>query len=137
LLNWIELSCSALRHNVRSLAKLARGRTLAVVVKANAYGHGLPEIVRMLVDLPEVDYVSVHSLEEAAACRESGWDRRIMLLGPVARQRLDAVLEYDLEPVIFDRPTDPQQSWKNGRQTQPADQDTSETGDRHQPTGDN
>jgi alanine racemase len=105
LLNWIELSRSALRHNVRSLAKLARGRTLAVAVKANAYGHGLPEIARMLVDLPEVDYVSVHSLEEATACRESGWDRRIMLLGPVARQRLDAVLEYDLEPVIFDRQT--------------------------------
>jgi len=105
LLNWIELSRSALRHNVRSLAKLARGRTLAVAVKANAYGHGLPEIVRMLVALPEVDYVSVHSLEEAAACRESGWDRRIMLLGPVARQCLDAVLEYDLEPVIFDRQT--------------------------------
>ena len=105
MLNWIELSRSALRHNVRSLAKLARGRTLAVAVKANAYGHGLPEIVRMLVALPEVDYVSVHSLEEAAACRESGWDRRIMLLGPVARQCLDAVLEYDLEPVIFDRQT--------------------------------
>jgi alanine racemase len=104
-LNWIELSRSALRHNVRSLTKLARGRTLAVAVKANAYGHGLPEIVRMLVDLPEVDYVSVHSLEEAAACRESGWDRRIMLLGPVARQCLEAVLEYDLEPVIFDRQT--------------------------------
>ncbi len=105
LLNWIELSRSALRHNVRSLAKLARGRTLAVAVKANAYGHGLSEIVRMLVDLPEVDYVTVHSLEEATACRESGWDRRIMLLGPVARQRLEAVLEYDLEPVIFDRQT--------------------------------
>ncbi len=105
LLSWIELSRSALRHNVRSLARLARGRTLAVAVKANAYGHGLPEIVRMLIDLPEVRYVLVHSLEEAVACREIGWDRRIMLLGPVARQCLGAVLEYDLEPVIFDRQT--------------------------------
>ena len=104
-LSWIELSRSALKQNIRSLAKLARGRTLAVAVKANAYGHGLPEIVRMLVDLPEVDYVAVHSLEEAAACRDSGWDRRIMLLGPVAPGHLDAVMEYDVEPVIFDRQT--------------------------------
>lgn len=78
---------------------------LAVSVKANAYGHGLREIVRMLVSLPEVTYVSVHSLEEAIASREGGWDRRIMLLGPVASGSLDAVLEYDLEPVIFDRRT--------------------------------
>lgn len=105
LLNWIELSRSALKHNVRSLAKLAGGRTLAVAVKANAYGHGLPEIVRTLVALTEADYVSVHSLEEAIACRESGWERRIMVLGPIARQQLEAVFEYNLEPVIFNRQT--------------------------------
>jgi len=99
------LSRSALIHNITSLAELAKGRTLAVSVKANAYGHGLYEVVPMLIGLPEVGYLTVHSLEEAIACRNSGWDRGIILLGPVARGSLNAVLEYDLEPVIFDRQT--------------------------------
>ncbi|MFQ6007751.1 MAG: alanine racemase, partial [Candidatus Zixiibacteriota bacterium] len=105
LLNWIELSRSALKKNIKSLARLAGGRMMAVSVKANAYGHGLSEIVRMLVKMPEVDYVTVHSLEEALACRERGWKRQIMVLGPIAYERLEAVLEYDLEPVIFTRQT--------------------------------
>jgi alanine racemase len=105
LLNRIELSQSALRKNVKSLARLAGGRMMAVSVKANAYGHGLNEIVRMLVKMPEVGYVTVHSLEEALACRECGWKRQIMVLGPIAQERLEAVLEYDLEPVVFTRET--------------------------------
>lgn len=78
---------------------------MAVSVKANAYGHGLYEIVRMLAEMPEVAYVSVHSLEEAIASREAGWNKRIMLLGPLSLDRVEAVLEYDLEPVIFNRYT--------------------------------
>jgi alanine racemase len=103
LLNWIELSQSALKKNITSLAKLARGRTLAVCVKANAYGHGLREIVRMLSGIAEAGYLTVHSLEEAIACRECGWERPIMLLGPLPLDRMEAVLEYHLEPVIFTR----------------------------------
>ncbi len=105
LLNWIELSRSALAHNIKSLSKLAGGRTLAVSVKANAYGHGLSEVVRMLDEMPEVDYVSVHSLEEAVASREAGWNRKIMLLGPLSLDRVEAVIDYDLEPVIFGQQT--------------------------------
>ncbi len=105
LLNWIELSRSALRHNIGSLARLAGGRTLAVSVKANAYGHGLPEIVGMLVDMSGVGYVTVHSIEEAITCRDCGWQRKIMVLGPIPRDRLQAVFDYDIEPVIFDRRT--------------------------------
>ena len=103
LLNWIELSRSALRHNVELLAKLAGGRGLAVSVKADAYGHGLEAIIPMLDECPEVTYVTVHSLDEAIRCREYGWIRRVMLLGPVARAEADAVVEHDLEPVVCSR----------------------------------
>ncbi|HWR81946.1 MAG TPA: alanine racemase [Candidatus Deferrimicrobium sp.] len=105
LLNWIELSRGALKHNVASLARLAGQRTLAVSVKANAYGHGLPEIVSMLTAMPQVTYVTVHSLAEATACRQSGWSRRIMVMGPIAREMLAAVVEHNLEPVVCDPET--------------------------------
>ncbi len=104
LLNWIELSRPALNKNIDSLANLAGpGRKLAVCVKSNAYGHGLPQMVSMLSDRGEVDYLTVHSLEEALLCRMSGWQRKIMLLGPVPLCALEEVLEHDLEPVVFTR----------------------------------
>ncbi len=104
-LSWIGLSQSALRHNVTSLARLAGKRKMAVSVKANAYGHGLNEIVSLLTGMPEVEYLTVHSLSEAWRARQAGWERKIMLLGPIAQSNLDAVFEFDVEPMIFDRQT--------------------------------
>lgn len=100
LLNWIELSRSHLRKNIKSLAALSGKRRLAVSVKANAYGHGLSEIVRLLIPMKEVTDVTVHSVSEAERCREAGWERSIMLLGPLARESAEAVLDLELEPVV-------------------------------------
>ena len=102
-ISWLELSRSALRGNIDSLASLAGGKLMAVCVKANAYGHGLNEIVTVLKDNPKVDYLTVHSLEEAIECRAAGWSKNIMLLGPMLHEAVGTVFEYDLEPVIFDR----------------------------------
>jgi alanine racemase len=103
LLSWIELSEKALAKNISSLSRLAGGRKIAASVKANAYGHGLQPMVEMLGRRSEVEYLTVHSLREAQSCREYGWDRRIMLLGPAPLDSLEAIIEYDLEPMTFTR----------------------------------
>lgn len=100
-LQWIELSQAALNKNISSLSKLAKGKILAVSVKANAYGHGLVEIVTALKDNPQIEYLTVHSMREAIRCRRAGWRNKIMLLGPVELCDTDAVLEFDIEPVVF------------------------------------
>ncbi|MFH2050177.1 MAG: alanine racemase [bacterium] len=102
-LNWIELSSKALGNNIASLSKLAGKRILAVCVKSNAYGHGLPEIVGDLIYNSKVEYLTVHSIEEAIKCRAAGWQRSIVILGPVHPSELKEVIEHHLEPVIFDR----------------------------------
>lgn len=104
LLSWVELSRSHLYHNIASLARLASDSQLAVSVKANAYGHGLAEMVTLLIDNPKVAYLTVHSLEEAQVCRQSGWTRSIILLGPAPINRLDEVFELEIEPVVFTLP---------------------------------
>ncbi|MBU0983285.1 MAG: alanine racemase [candidate division Zixibacteria bacterium] len=101
LLNWIELSPAALDKNLDSLSRLAAGRTIAVAVKSNAYGHGLAPMIDLLDRRPDVEYVSVHSLDEAIQCRKYGWSRRILLLGPAPLTDLEAIPEFDLEPVVF------------------------------------
>jgi alanine racemase len=102
-LSWIELSRGAFGQNIESLARLARGRLLAASVKANAYGHGLAEVVQIFNSLGKVDYLTVHSLEEAAVCRVAGWKRPIMVLGPILRAQAEAVLELDVEPLVTSR----------------------------------
>ena len=101
LLTWIELSEDALNWNLNSLSRLAGKSLLSACVKGNAYGHGLPEITGMISKRRDVMYLTVHSIDEAAACRSSGWKRKIMLLGPAAIDSAEAVIKYDLEPVVF------------------------------------
>ena len=103
LLKWIELSQPTFNHNIKSLVKLAGKRKIAVSVKANAYGHGLPQIVSMLIPLKAVEYITVHEIEEAIQARFAGWDRKILLLGPFSPDDTDAIFEYDIEPTIFDK----------------------------------
>jgi len=105
LLNWIELSESALAKNLKSLAQLADKRIIAVSVKANAYGHGLNEIIDLLNRHKRLDYITVHSLAEAIEARRAGWKRQIIMLGPIAMGLLEAVFEKNLEPTIFDLST--------------------------------
>lgn len=76
---------------------------LAICVKANAYGHGLELVVRMLSKHSEVTYLTVQSIDEAMAVRRAGWTSRVLVLGPIPSTDMEAVIEYDLEPMIFDR----------------------------------
>ncbi|MCK4631676.1 MAG: alanine racemase [candidate division Zixibacteria bacterium] len=103
LLNWIELSEAAFRNNVASLVKIAGEREVAVSVKANAYGHGLPETVTMLSKCDGVGYITLHTVGEAAIARQAGWNRKIMLLGPASLDDMEPIVELDIEPVIFER----------------------------------
>ena len=52
-----------------------------IVVKANAYGHGLVEVSRYLE--PQVDYIGVAVLEEGILLREIGVQTPILVLGGI------------------------------------------------------
>lgn len=101
-LSWIELSERAVKKNIAALSKAAGGKSLAISIKANAYGHGIEEICQLLSKQAAVEYVTVHSLEEAARARAAGWERRIMLLGPFQLNEAADVIELEVEPVIFE-----------------------------------
>ena len=134
LLNWIEISRSALEKNINSLAALAPGRIMSVCVKANAYGHGLAQIVHIVRDNPKCNTPTVHSLDEAIVCRAAGWTRNIMVLGPLPDDRADAVIEYDLEPVISTKPFLIKLG-KLGDKFDKAIKDTPQTRNRYRPSG--
>jgi len=77
---WIEIDAAALRHNLRTFKNIVTpGVSLAAVVKANAYGHGLSEVAPIAA--AEVDWLAVHSAEEARSIRRLGVDSPIMIMG--------------------------------------------------------
>lgn len=102
LQNWIELSESALSGNLKSLVKFSGNRMIAVSVKANAYGHGLNEIISLLNKNKRINYITVHSLDEAIEARQAGWKRQIMVLGPIPASHLKEAFTRNLEPTVFE-----------------------------------
>lgn len=69
---------SAVRHNYALAKRCAPGRKAFAVVKANAYGHGVREVVTALHD--DADGFAVACLEEAAEVRALHADARVLLL---------------------------------------------------------
>ena len=100
---WIELDARAPGHN---LAELRRGAGAGVlscaVVKANAYGHGLAEVARLV---PSADWLGVNSLEEGLALRALGERRPLIALGHVPVGRLRDAVDADLGLTVFNRET--------------------------------
>ncbi len=76
LLATIDLA--AIQHNYALAQRCAPGRQAFAVVKANAYGHGVREVVGALLEL--ADGFAVASLEEAAEVRALQGEARILLL---------------------------------------------------------
>lgn len=76
-----EISAAALAGNIRAIRNRFRRRVpLCAAVKADAYGHGLEVVLRVLA-AQQVERVAVSSLAEALAVRNLGWHRPILCFG--------------------------------------------------------
>lgn len=80
-LNRIELSRTALLHNLAYLQELYGSKYVIPVLKANAYGHGLEQVVKILEDT-EVPYVAVDSYHEALQVRAMS-DLDVLVMGAI------------------------------------------------------
>ena len=67
-----EIDLSAIRFNLRKIKEIV-GKDVKILgmVKADAYGHGIKEVSKTIVD-EGVEYLGVASLDEARKLREIG-----------------------------------------------------------------
>lgn len=72
------IRAAALRNNLQKVRDLAPGCRVLAVIKANAYGHGLVSVARIL---DGADGLAVARLGEAVQLRDAGVDRRVVVLG--------------------------------------------------------
>lgn len=79
---WIEVSSAALRHNYAVFAKRVAPAVVFPIVKANAYGHGLREVISVLKTIQPV-CVAVDSLTEALFVKEEAPALDVLVLGHI------------------------------------------------------
>ena len=85
--NRVELSINLnnLRKNIHSIRNISNCN-LIVMIKANAYGHGLVEVYQYLKDFCDVKYFGVASIEEALYLRKAtkDYDTSIIVFSDIA-----------------------------------------------------
>jgi alanine racemase len=81
---WIELDTALLKNNALQLRRIIPAHGfLAFVVKANAYGHGLAEVSKMVENIDTINWLCVFSGKEALEIRNAGCTKPILILGPL------------------------------------------------------
>lgn len=80
ILTWVEIDLSVLNQNLQNIRRrLTPQVKLVVVVKSDAYGHGLKKVVNF-IQSKSVDYIAVSSPSEAMKCRRCGYVGHIIIL---------------------------------------------------------
>ena len=97
----LEIDLNALRHNYRTLADLAGpGTKLVSVVKADAYGHGLEQAARTLVNCGTYA-LGVFDPADAAVIRQAGLEVPIVALSGIFPWEARDAAEKNIDAVIF------------------------------------
>jgi len=101
------IDINGIRNNINYLKKKT-GTDLMPVLKADAYGHGLVEMAKILRKLG-IKYIGVATLGEAIMLRDSGDKGRILAwLYDIDGYEIKQALHMDIDIAIFDEKTIPQ-----------------------------
>lgn len=96
---YAEINLVNLYKNFEFINKIIENKKIIPVVKANAYGHGVLEVVKYLVDR-KVDYFAVSLLEEALELRKEFKSIRILIMGIVDREQFRIASENNFTITI-------------------------------------
>jgi alanine racemase len=97
---WVEIDLAALERNLKLIrATLPAQIKYVAVVKADAYGHGLPQVAARLMHAG-ADLFGVATIAEAMAVRELSADWPVLLLSPVLPDEDRYLPEYDLAATV-------------------------------------
>lgn len=94
---WAEIDCEALRHNAEVVRERIGSAEMLAVIKANAYGHGMPGVAQALAK--QAQLFGVANLEEAITLREA-LPHPVIILGPALPNERSAIAERGFIPTV-------------------------------------
>ena len=100
--SWVEVDLNAIRFNTATAKRLAGGRRLMCVVKADAYGHGAVEVSKAALE-SGADYLGVATVTEGIELREAGINAPILILSEPPITAIPLLLYYKIMPAVYTR----------------------------------
>jgi alanine racemase len=97
---WAEIDRAALTHNIGLLKRRFGPARIMAVVKADAYGHGMPLIAPLCAELGLTDFGVATAAEGAALRPLLPPGTLIYLLGPALPSEAPAIVFYRLTPLV-------------------------------------
>lgn len=101
LRTWIEIDKKAYLHNLKFLQQNFKGPIISSVIKGNAYGHGIEQIIPLAQE-GGINHFSVFSLDEA--CRAYSVKNKtstLMIMGFIPHDSYEWVIEHDIQFFVY------------------------------------
>ena len=98
---WAEIDLDKIAQNVREIKNSLKPNVrLMGVVKADAYGHGVFETAKTVLE-SGADALAVAFIDEAVQLRKCGITVPLLILGNSADDSIDDLLNFDITPAVF------------------------------------
>lgn len=97
---WIEINLDNLAWNLSQVRRRVSNRPVMVVIKANAYGHGLVGVAQFL-ERQNVRHFAVGKVQEAVSLREKGITSTILNFGPFSGEEAVQLVELDVSQSVY------------------------------------
>ncbi|MCA9794518.1 MAG: alanine racemase, partial [Candidatus Eremiobacteraeota bacterium] len=98
---WVEVDLERIRRNFRTLAALVAPARPAAVVKSEAYGHGLIEVSRAVLEEGAWGLCVVYA-EEGQRLRQAGIEAPILVVGPLLAFEMEMAITNRLQVAVYD-----------------------------------
>lgn len=101
---WIEVDLDAIQENTQTIRKLVKGADIMAVVKADAYGHGIVQVARAVLN-GGASSLGVATLDEAIELREAGFAVPILIFGYSDPRYTELLVTHNLTQTVYDLET--------------------------------
>jgi alanine racemase len=130
---WAEISLDNIEHNYRAVkAAIPEGCRYLGVVKADAYGHGAPQVAHRL-ERAGADYLAVSCLDEAMELRRGGVTMPILILGHTPAAYTGELIDHNITQAVTCEAKAVEYSREAGPWARP--EGAHQAGHRHVPAG--
>ncbi len=100
-LSWVEIDLEALRHNYfQARERMSRETRILGVVKSDAYGHGMIQVARVLVECG-ASFLAVSKHWEAMELRAGGIELPILVLLGLEPSEMEEAIRNGIRPAVF------------------------------------
>lgn len=96
---YIYVNKKSFINNLQYLSQVSKKKT-CLVVKANAYGHGIKWSVRNAKEIG-VEWFAVASIDEGIQVKQEFKDSRVLLLAEPSVSQIDNILKNDLDLTVY------------------------------------